>query len=92
MSAAEGSMAASGSSTGSNSSYSTSMRSTASRGRLQRGGRHRGNLLAHETDDVIREYGHVPDTASDAPAPQLFPGDDGLDTLQMLGPGSYRFA
>ena len=49
-------------------------------------------FFARETDHVIREDGHVPDTASDAPAPQLFPGDDGPDTLQTLGPGSYLFA
>ena len=70
MSAAEGSIATSGSSTGSSSSYSTSMRSVASWGYLLRGSRHRGHLFAHETHHVIREDGHVPDTASDAPAPQ----------------------
>ena len=55
-------------------------------GYLLRGSRHRGHLFAREADDVIREDGHVPDTASDAPAPQLSPGDDGLDTLQLLRP------
>ena len=49
-------------------------------------GRDRRHLLAYKTDDVIRQERHVPDTASDAPAPQLPPGDDGLDTLQTLRP------